>query len=451
MVPTRDPFSNSMPGAVWTAHEWLSEVILAAAHQAGGWTAVVALTALAFSVAMALLTRALLKSLEPIYALLFAALAVSMSAGHLLARPHVLAMPLMLIWTIELVRASEEARAPRLWLLPLMTVWANLHGGFTLGIALAFAFAFESLLAARAAARLAGAAKSWALFLVLAIASALVTPHGTQGILYTWQIFFHSSYALQVIGEWQSPNFHTFQPLALWLVVCLATVMYRGLRFPPVRVLLVVALLYLALKHIRYVELIGLLVPLFIATPLAVQWRASRKSQQQLEVADRFFRALAQPAGKGALLAAVAFFVAMPLWISHARPIEAPEATAPVLAVEAAQKDAVKGNVLNAYNWGGYLIYVGIPPFIDGRAEMYGDQLLKEYAAALALTSPDSLEKLIAGHEITWTLLAPDSAAVALLDRLPGWRRLYSDTTAVVHVKAGGPGNGARSLEAAGR
>ncbi len=198
-VPTVDPFSHTMRGAAWTAHEWLSEVILAVAHQIGGWTFVVAVTALAFAATIALLTRALLRWLEPIYALLFAVLAVSMTAGHLLARPHILAMPLMMIWTIELVRASEEKRSPRLWLLPVMTLWANMHGGFTLGLALACAFAVEALLACPREQRLA-TGKTWGLFLALALGSALVTPHGVQGILFTWQMLVRT----QLYAEYAS-------------------------------------------------------------------------------------------------------------------------------------------------------------------------------------------------------------------------------------------------------
>jgi len=98
VVPTQDPFSYTMRGTAWTAFEWLSQVILAAAHQLGGWTGLVALTALAFAATISLLTRALLQWLEAIYALLFATLAISMTAGYVLARPHMLAMPLMMIW-----------------------------------------------------------------------------------------------------------------------------------------------------------------------------------------------------------------------------------------------------------------------------------------------------------------------------------------------------------------
>jgi hypothetical protein len=433
-IPTRDAYSHTMRGAAWTAHEWLSEIILAVAHQAGGWPLLVAITALAFTATIALLTRALLRWLEPIYVLLFVMLAVVMTVSHLLARPHVLAMPLMMVWTIELVHASEANRAPRLWLLPVMTLWANLHGGFTLGIALAFAFALESLLAARREQRLAASAKSWGIFLVLAVTSALLTPHGTQGLWFTWQTLFESSYSLGRIGEWRSPNFQTFQPLELWLLGGLALAMYQGLRLPPIRLALLLVLLHLALKHIRNVELVGLLAPVIVAAPLAAQWRRAQQANQQLEGADRFFRKLAQPAGDGAVLISLLILAAATIWLARSRPVEPPEMAAPVLAVQAVQKAGIKGPVLNSYGWGGYLIYAGIPPFIDGRADIYGDSFFKRYSEALELRSPDALPNLLTRYKITWTLLSPDSAAVSMLDHLPQWRRLYADETAVVHV-----------------
>ncbi len=434
-VPASDPFSHSMPGAVWTAHEWLSDVILAAAHDTGGWTLVVSITALAFAATIALMTRALLRTLEPIYALLFAVLAILMTIGHVFARPHILAMPLMILWTIELVRSSESNRSPALWLLPVMTLWANLHGGFTLGIALACAFALEALLAARPQQRIA-TARSWGMFLALSLASALLTPHGVQGILFTWQILFDHSYALERVGEWRSPNFQGFQPLEYWLLGGLALIAYQGLRLPPLRLLLLLGLLHLALRHARNIELVGLLAPLFVAAPLARQWRERQRSKQQLESADRFFRRLAQPAGRGALAIGLLLVLAVPLWSPRARALELPESVAPVRALEAVQRAGIKGPVFNSYGSGGYLIYKGIPVFIDGRADMYGDGFLKLYLEALELRTPDGLEKLLAKYDIAWTLLEPDSSAVALLDRLPQWRRLYADKTAVVHVKA---------------
>ena len=433
-VPQVDPFSHTMPGAAWTAHEWLAEVVIAAAHQMGGWPGLVALTALTFGATIALMTRALLRWLEPIHALLFAGAAVGMTAGHLLARPHVLAMPLMMMWTIELVRGSEGKRIPSFWLLPVMTIWANLHGGFTLGIALTGVMAMEAVIGADPKNRVA-VVKSWGIFLALSVISALVTPHGIQGILFTWQILFEHSYALERISEWRSPDFHTFQPLELWLLGGLAVALYQGLRLPPVRLILVIGLLHLALKHARYIELVGLLAPLFLASPLAPHWLATQQGKQQFHRLDQSFRKLAQPAGQAAIFASAVILAAGTLWWARTRPPAPPEIIAPALAVKAAMDAGIKGPVLNSYSSGGYLIFRGIPVFIDGRADMYGDALLKEHVEALEARSAEGLEKLLDKYKIAWTLLEPGNSAVAVLDRHSQWRRLYADKAAVVHVR----------------
>ena len=435
-IPAHDPFSHTMAGAPWTAHEWLSELLLAAAHGAGGWTGVAAITSLAMAATIALLTRALLRSLEPVYVVAFAMLAVVMTAAHLLARPHILAMPLMMIWVIEVIRARESGRAPSLWLLPVMTLWANMHGGFTLGLALALAFAVEAVFDGRKRRQARSTAKAWGIFLVLGTGSALLTPHGPQGIYFTWQVLFETRYALGRIGEWRSPNFQKLQPLEIWLLGAMALAMYQGLRFPLIRLVLLLGLVHISLKHVRNVELLGLLAPLFLATPLAEQWCQRQQAKPQFDKGDTLLRKLAGRAGRNAVLLGLGAAAVVTFSISRARPLSPPEEIAPVLAVRAVQQAGIKGPVLNNYGWGGYLIYVGIPPFIDGRADMYGDAFLKEYAEAIDLRTSDGLQKLLAKHKISWTLLEPGSASVALLDHLPQWRRLYSDATAVVHVKS---------------
>ena len=316
-----------------------------------------------------------------------------------------------------------------------MTLWANLHGGFTLGLAIAAAFALEALIAARRNGRFGPALRAWALFMLLAVFCSFLTPHGPRGLWVTWQTLVEDTYVLSRIGEWQSPNFHTFQPLELWLLGGLALALHQGLRLPPVRLLLLLGLMHLALKHARYVELVGQLAPVFLAAPLAQQWRHRRPHERQLEVADRLFAKLAQPAGQGAIAISAAIVLALPLFMAHARPITPPATIAPAAAIEAARKAGLNGNVLNAYEWGGYLVYLGIPSFIDGRSDLYRDAFIENYVNALEMRSPDGLEKLLEKHRIGWTLLSPSTAAVAFLDRLPGWRRVYADATAVVHMR----------------
>ena len=433
-VPTHDPFSHTMRGAPWTAHEWLSEVIMALTYQAFGWAGVIMLTAAAFAGAIAILTRFLLKNFEPVHALIFAALAVMMTAPHLLARPHALAMPLLVIWTAYLVRASEQGRAPSFWLLPIMTLWANLHGGFTLGLALTLFFAVEGVLHARQKNETLVAVKSWALFVGLSLISALLTPHGIKGVLFTVQIL-SGSYALDHILEWQSPSFHSIQPLEIWLLAGLAVALHQGLRFPIMRLILLLGLLHLALKHIRNVELIGLLAPLFLAAPLAKQWQERAVAGRQLATVDRIFQELARGANRRVVALTMAGLVLITLLSAQLSDPLLKKEISPVDALQAAQKAHLTGPVLNEYRFGGYLIYAGIPPFIDGRADMYGDDFMKEYFESLNLTTSDGLQKLLQKYRIEWTLLPPEIAAVALLDHLPEWHRLYADKIAVVHVK----------------
>jgi hypothetical protein len=51
----------------------------------------------------------------------------------------------------------------------------------------------------------------------------------------------------------------------------------------------------------------------------------------------------------------------------------------------------------------------------------------------------DAVEDTLTRYGVAWTILAPDSRIVAALDREPGWRRLYSDAVAVVHVRDAAP------------
>jgi len=440
-VPDAEAFSHTMRGAPWLAFEWLSEVIFAWTHRWGGLSGLVALSALAFAWAIALLTRELLKWLEPIHALLFSFLALFMAAGHALARPHLLATPLMMIWTIGLVHAVEEDRAPSWWLLPVMTIWANLHAGFTFGLLLAGAFALEALVGARGQrAAIRQKFGAWGLFLLLALACSMLTPHGPRTLWFTWEVLVTSDYdyALQVVGEWRSPNFQNLQPLELWLIGGLAVVLQQGIRLPAVRLAILLGLVHLALKHARHIELLGLIAPLVLAAPLGRQWRAREQGKPQAAVLDQLFLKLALPSGPGAWLLAAAMFVALPAWMAETRPATPPEDVAPTRALQAAQAAGLHGPVFNEYSFGGWLAYNGIPVFIDGRVDTYGDSFLKAYVEATQLARSDSFDKIASQYGIEWTLLAPGTPVIALLDALPGWKRIYADEAAVIHVRQPG-------------
>src|SRR5579862_9875561 len=95
-LPTADPFSHTLAGIAWRTHEWLGEVVLAILYDLGGWRAVVLLTASCFAISAALLTRRLLRQSEPVLAVTLSLIAVNLFLPHLLARPHVLVLPILI-------------------------------------------------------------------------------------------------------------------------------------------------------------------------------------------------------------------------------------------------------------------------------------------------------------------------------------------------------------------
>jgi hypothetical protein len=342
---------------------------------------------------------------------------------------------LLALWISALVDAAEARRNPPWWLLGLMVLWANMHGSFTLGIAVGWVMAAEAVLAARKTARVRQVATAWASFLALAMACALLTPHGPLGYWFTWQALAEDTYALERVTEWASPNFHRYQPLELWLLGGLALTLFQGLRLPVVRLVLLLGLLHLSLKHVRSVDYLGLIAPLIVAGPFAAQWASAKKAARPGRD-DMFLRKLAQPAGAAAVLAGIVFLAAASLGMSRLRPVELQASTAPAQALAAVRAAGIEGPVFNFYSWGGFLIYSGVRDFIDGRSDMYRDAFIRQYTDAVELATPQALPDLLQKYRITWTLLPPGAPAVVQLDRMPGWRRLHSDPTAVVHVKS---------------
>jgi hypothetical protein len=429
-LPIRDPFSYTFAGARWVPHEWLAEVVLAAVYRAAGWSGLVLLTIACFAISLALLTRFLLRWAEPFSALIAVALAATLVEGHLLARPHLLALPLLVLWSAVLFAARDTGSAPPFRLLPLMVLWANLHDSYLFGLLLAFYLAAEAVLAGRRRIE----ARRWGLFAGLALAAALATPNGVAGLVEPFRLM-----AMPVLQsafiEWRSPDFQDFQPLEIILLGLMALGLMSGVRVPATRVLVLIGLCHMALAHTRHADLLGLVGPLAVAASLGPQLAARIRSAPVSSV-SRAATHLAAPAATPAvaLTLAAALAISLPLLL---RPIARTEdAVTPTSALAAAARLGLSGRLFNSEAFGGYLVFRGIPTFIDGRIELFGNAFLARYVDA------ENGDKRVLGDlldrwKIGWTLLEPRQGAVSCLDRLPGWRRVYADARAVIHVRTG--------------
>ena len=435
-VPTFDSYSHTFTGQPWIAKEWLSQLLLALADSAGGWGGVAALCAASIGISFALLLRLLLVDIRPLPAMLFTLAAIVLTAPHFLARPHVLAFPVMLLWVAGMVRAVEQKRAPKPLLLLAMLLWANLHGGFTLGLMLCGVFALEAVVTARNAAERKSLFVDWTKFGVAALLVACITPYGPESILVTFRIFGLGD-VLGMISEWKSPDFQAQPMQELILLTAIFAALSFGLKLPLFRLLVVLGLLHLFLKYARNAELLAMLAPLAMAPLLARQWPSLRPDGGAFPgrtFLDRM-ASLGRPAGRYGTLACLALVVVFAGGMIRFGDIRPPTNTTPIAALDFVRQANLQGPVFNDYDFGGFLLHAGIPTFIDGRAELFGGDFIKRYAETVGLRGQEPLEQFLDRYGIEWTLLQKGQPANKLLERLPGWRLVFSDDVAVVFAR----------------
>jgi hypothetical protein len=434
--PHADPFSFTVVGTHWVTSAWLSEILYLAAFKLAGWAGPVTLAALAIGAAFFLLTRLLLRALPAIPVSILVGCSMVLTTSHLHARPHVLVFSVMVLWANAIVEAAEQRRAPSLIYLALMCLWANLHGSFTLGLALILPFAAEALWTADRSAR-GRLAFEWFRFGLLALGAACITPYGPESILVTFRLFGLGD-VLSVIGEWQPQDFGMFNRFEVCLLAAMAYVLYSGFKLPPLRIVLLLAVIHETLAHQRYIDVMALVAPFFIARPLA-QHLSQRLQPNDLSMTASTRR---RSIAFAVALLGLTFFVA--------KMIDFRPAWTPSAALEKI-REAKSGRIFNDYPFGGYLIYRGIPTFIDSRAELYGAEYITRYRRAVSLQDVSDLVRLLDEYRITATLLSPNTPAVGLFDRMEGWERAYADDVVVVHLYRGqydpkiSPGRNVRS------
>ncbi|WLA79982.1 hypothetical protein [Bradyrhizobium elkanii] len=422
-VPHVDLFSFTMHGAPWITSAWLSEVLYFAAFKLAGWPGPAILAALSASVAFFLLTLLLLKRLPSVPAAILVSAGIGMATQHTLARPHVLIFPLLVLWANALIQASEERRAPSIVYLPLVTLWANLHGSFTLGLALIAPFALEALWTADKAARLT-ITWQWLRFGLLAFGAACITPYGLQSIVVTIRILKLGG-TLSNISEWAPIDFGTLNPVTVCCLAGTAYVLYSGFKLPPLRIAVLLALIYETFAHIRYVDVAALVVPFFIAGPLGKHLSSTQLQHGPIVI----------PPARKFIAAMTALGIATAVIVATTNPMPP---GVPSVAVERL-KELKANRVFNDYHFGGYLILQGIPTFIDSRAELYGAAFIRRYLRAITLDDLADFIRLLDEYKVDSTLVLPSTPAVGLLDRLPEWERIYADDLAVVHVRRSYP------------
>ncbi|MEJ5364641.1 MAG: hypothetical protein WHS86_06060 [Desulfosoma sp.] len=397
-LPKTDPFSFTRPGSPWVLHEWLFQVILYLVHRAGGPWAVRALMAGLAAAAVVFAGRTARLFLPSKNAVLLVSLPfmVYLAVG-VSPRPQLVTYVFLSFLIYALFQEKYAGKPRLLGLVPLLMVaWVNAHAGYMMGIVLLWLFAVCEAVRLRLHGPVPhgdrGRLYRLAMVAAAAAAASTINPYFIEHWLYPFQVSAMWA-STHFISEWQSPNFHGLLDkgylglIALWVVF-----LVFNRQKPDVTELAVPAVVVLlSFQAVRHMPLVALVLISHCALslsrgfddawplrPLQAAWQRYKqgKGRGSRELGDLeyvFNWILLGVAG-------VAAYGLYPTWAAG-EPLRL-NSLLPVDAVEFVEREGVRGRVFNTYHFGGYLIFKFYPDqkvFVDGRADMYGDEFLKEY------------------------------------------------------------------------
>ena len=434
-IPRNELWSFTFPGVPYIAHGWLSGVILYALYYWVGPKFMIFLFALLIAIAFWIAFKR--ANSHPFIAGIITLIAVWSAMPNIGVRPRVFTILLTSIFLLVLGRFARGFKDRWIWMLiPLMTIWVNIHGGFFIGLMLIGLTAVGLVLDYWARVldepeTLRSRLRLLAMVFVGCIIAGLLNPYGIRP--YTAPItLIGSSLWQDLIVDWLSPNFHlpTTRPLLILMLGTITVFALSPKRPKPSEVLLFVTTLYSTLKIQRNAVVFVLVsVPLFSnylqiwldSTRFGKYFSLNRESQP-----DRRFALLLIV---GFLLPVLAFAFKLKSTV-YATPTQQ-SLQVPVKAVEYLNQNGIHGNTFTQPNvWGGYLIWAAPNNrvYIDGR-DAYPDTFVKDFVDII--TGKVDWRAPFKERGVQIVLLEPKTYLARQLEESPEWEKIYEDEMSV--------------------
>jgi hypothetical protein len=235
--------------------------------------------------------------------------------------------------------------------------------------------------------------------------------------------------------EFLSPDFHEHVPYRYLLLFLIGVLGLSRERLRPAELILVVMLTSMSLYSVRYIPICAI-----VYAPV-LSWHGGRLIEERGGRIARFLRDRSAIYGridssaKGyavpVLLAAVLVLLA-----AGKIPVRFPEGTTPTGAIEYLEANPIEGNMFNNDEFGDYVIYSLFPRykvFVDGRTDMYGPPVLKEYFKVAGVEP--GWEEVLVKYKIDYVFFQTDSPLTRRLSETPGWKKAYTDNVATIFLR----------------
>lgn len=440
-VPHHDVFSFLSPPPAWTAHEWLSEVIMALLHRAFGLTGVVLFFIFLISLAYPLLFRAMrIWEGNILVDIVIIILVIASSRLHWLARPHVFSLLLLVVW-YRLLDSFQKGERKHLYpLLPLMLLWVNLHGGYVAGFLLLAIFWVGNVMLVRfpAGSGKESAREKARILGVTALAClgvSLINPYGYHILSFPFRLI-SNQYLMGIVNEFMSPNFHLFMPFKYLLFLIIAVFAVSSRKADIIEIALILVFTNMALVSARYIPIFCVIAaPILSRQAGFVVAQANGERYAKLRIKSGNIANI-DASVNGFITVIVAVLLVVVSAATGRTVFQFDRGKKPVEAVEFLKSEHVPGHMFNNDEFGDYLIYAAYPRyrvFFDGRSDMYGEERAREYRKVITLAA--GWEEVFAKYDIGWVFFDADSILSRFLMENGQWRLIYADGVADIFVK----------------
>lgn len=440
-IPRHDIFSFHAPKIPWTAHEWLSEVVMASLHRLFGLSGVLVFFAFVISFIYYLLFRIIRTYGGNILISILVLLLVMASSNiHWLARPHIFSLLCVLIWYYLLDEFQYNNRAVLFLLPPLMILWVNLHGGYIIGLILTGIYLccnFISFMFTKSPQKKEMGKKSRYLGLTLMVClfASLINPYGYHILLFPFKLT-SNKFIMDHINEFMSPNFHEpmFFTYLLFCLIAILAISKKRLHF--IECVLALFFTYMSLYSARYIPLFGIIIsPIVIRQADGLISEADGRFKDFLKKRD-YRISSADASARGYIWPSLAVVAAFSFIALGTMDYSFDQESRPVAAVDFLKTERINGNMFNNDEFGDYIIYAAWPEyrvFFDGRSDMYGTEKMKEYFQ-ISQVEP-GFDDVIDKYDITWIFFDSQSALSQYLLIRDDWSLIYSDNVANIFLK----------------
>lgn len=432
-IPRHDIFSFHSPAIPWTAHEWLSEIIMALIHQVSGLTGIVVFFTFLIALTFYLLFRMIRNEGGNILTALFVVLlACAASQVHWLARPHVFSLLLLLFW-YQILEEYRNGTRKRLYFLPLiMLFWVNLHGGYLAGFMLLGIYMAGEIPAALSRSSKDNAEalqrfKHLFFTMLICLPVACLNPYGYHILLFPFKLV-SNKFIMDHVSEFMSPNFHEPSPFKYLLLLLITVLAASRKRLSVKDLLLLLVFINMSLYSVRYITLFAIIAAPILVRQLDILLNDSHgRLANALKLRAENIGRVDNAAGGilWPILAVLSVTGAVSLSVIH---YGFDPQKKPVAAVRYLEKANLKGNMFNDDEFGDYLIYASWPRykvFFDGRSDMYGTERLKEYIKVIYFD--EGWEEILTKYKIDWIFFKTDSPLSRYLVERKDWALIYQD------------------------